>query len=640
MSNLTNLEDNYKQYVLNSSLDDIKSLLNQLENSYEKGEPMVSDKVYDYISDYYYQSIGQPKTKIGAEVSGNKVKLPIHMGSMDKVKPGSSELKSFLNSYTNSKCISEKVDGISLLLEYSKKGKLSIVKAYTRGDGTYGQDVSPLVKYVKLGKLPSEQTLNPRYIRGELIITKDNWTNHMSDKGKNARNYVSGIVNKIRKNINGDDFQYVDFVAYEYIHPSFELTISQQLDMLKEYGFNTVKHKVVSIKEESELTNLLVEFRESSKYEIDGIIVQDNIYYPRNTSGNPKYAKAFKSEELIDKIETTVKGIEWTPSKDGKLKPVVLLTPVDLNGVTISRATGNNANFIQTNGIGKGAQVVIIRSGDVIPKIISVKTKVEPELPQVNYKWDDNHTDIILLNSDDNEDVLVNRMEFFVNAVGIEHMKEGTLRKLYKVGVKNVVDIFNLNTATLLKADGIKDKSAEKILTSITNKLTNIDIITLLSGLPCFSGLGKVRIKLIVNAIPNFLDISKEELYTKIVQLNGFSDKLTELFVNGLEECKKLLVEFKKKFKYILPSVETQLSTMSISKPQFKDKSFVFSGFRNKDYEKMIEENGGSIGSSISKKTGYLVVKDKNESSSKITKATELGVPILDEVDFKSLAGI
>ncbi len=629
--NFSDIESNYKTYVLNTPLDKIKTLLDILDDSYYNGKSLVSDAVYDYISDYYYQSINQNRNKVGAIVHGKKIKLPIYMGSMDKLKPGSSALTQFFKNYTNEKCISEKVDGVSLLIEYSKKGPIIITKAYTRGDGEYGQDVTPILQYLKIGKLPSNEPL-PYYVRGELIINKSNW-DKISDKGENARNYVSGVIH--RKNINKDDLEYIDFVAHEYVNPNLHLKISEQLSKLKQYNFHVVRFSVYkNITDLSELSDILVKYKNESIYEIDGLIIQDDVYYDRYTSGNPKYAKAFKDEKEMEQIETSVLGIKWEASQSKKLKPVVLLKPVKLKGVTISNVTGNNANYIQTNGLGKGAQVVIIRSGDVIPKILSVKVKVEPELPDVDYEWDTNHTDIILKNGDDNEEVLINQMAYFINATGIEFMKEGVLKKLFKVGVKKIIDIINLNKTTLLKGEGIKDKSAEKILESMNEKLNNIEIYTLLSGFPCFAGLGKIRIKAITTSIPSFLDMSKDELKNKILELNGFSDKLTQVFINGLDEGKLLLNEFKKKYsikseiaQVNQPIVNTDIPTNSF----FNGKVFVFSGFRNQDYNKKIENMGGIIADGITKKTNYLVVKSLDESTSKTKKATEQGITILSE---------
>jgi NAD-dependent DNA ligase len=626
----TFLQNNYISFCKNTSLSKIKDVLDYLDHFYyNTNAPLVSDNVYDYIADYYFKSIGKSKDKIGAPISGNsKVKLPVHMGSMDKVKLGSTELTTFLKKYKNNKCVSEKLDGVSLLIDYDGPG----IHAYTRGDGSYGQNVSKLLDFIKVG------VCNNGYVRGELIITKDNWEK-IKNNWKNARNYVSGIVNK--KKLEKKDFQYVDFVAYEYINPAHTMCISNQLNFLKNAGFNVAKHRVVKIQKDDELLNILVEFKDQSKYEIDGIIIQDDIFHTRNESGNPKYAKAFKSESENERAEAEVVSVEWTASKDGRLKPVVVIQPVELNGVTITRATGYNGNFISSYGIGPGAKIEIIRSGDVIPKIVTVLNSVEPSMPNVEYEWDNNHTDVVLINPENDKVVIVKQMEHFINTIGIEHFKAATLAKAYDVGIKSIYDIVMISKSDLLKINGIKDKSAEKILNSIQTKLEGVDIVTLTAGVPYFAGLGVKRIKLIYQNIPDFLVQSEKNLYKLILSIDGFSDKLADIFISGFKEFKTFVEFFEKKFHINKGSVATQNMDVNGNNDNqnqhITGKVFVFSGFRNKELKDTLISKGAEVSESLTKKTNYLVVKDSAANTSKTEKAIQLNVNIITPDQLQSI---
>jgi DNA ligase (NAD+) len=147
------------------------------------------------------------------------------------------------------------------------------------------------------------------------------------------------------------------------------------------------------------LVEKLVEFKQDSPYEIDGIIVQADIKYTRNTSGNPDYAFAFKI--LSEVAETTVINVEWNISKWGALKPRVEIEPVELAGVLITYATGFNAKFIKDNEIGPGSRILITRSGDVIPYILKILTRTEADMPTIEYVWNETGVDIISENPDE-----------------------------------------------------------------------------------------------------------------------------------------------------------------------------------------------------------------------------------------------
>ena len=133
------LENNLEECIQAWSLTKIKEVLEVLDYHYNNGTALVSDTCYDTLDDYYHSQINQPRTKIGAPVPGEKVRLPIHMGSMDKVKPGSSELNRYFSEYKNDKCVMDKLDGVSLLLDLTKEGH---PRAFTRGNGTYGKNVT------------------------------------------------------------------------------------------------------------------------------------------------------------------------------------------------------------------------------------------------------------------------------------------------------------------------------------------------------------------------------------------------------------------------------------------------------------------------------------------------------------------
>lgn len=629
--NFSLLEKNLEPYLERWTLSEIEEILSVADDTYYNGEAIMSDSLYDRILDYYKEKSPKKKTfgHETAPVHGTKVTLPVNMGSMDKVKPGSSELKTFLTQFNNPKFIMDKLDGSSLLVDFRDAEN---PRAYTRGNGVVGHDVSSLIRYITGINKPSHAKCGG-IVRGEVIVKKSNWDN-LSSKYANARNFVSGVMN--RKTVVESDFTYIQFVAYQFIGEE-TLSIGKQLKHLSDHGFIVVTHKLFFPKAitAEKLPLLLKQFRDNSEYEIDGIIIHDNGKHERNTSGNPKYAKAFKMDSMCESATTEVLDVIWQPSKSGSLKPVVKVKPCKLAGVTIQRATGYNASFIELNGIGKGAKIEIIRSGDVIPKIMNVIEKAEISWPSQEYVWDANHTDIILVEKSGNKDVAIKQITHFVNTLGIAFFKIGQITKAYDAGVNSCIDFVNIDKNTLLKVEGIKEKTACKIMGSIVSCCENVPIHILAAATPCFQSFGTRRLATLIENIPDFMTLSKESLHQKIIALEGFSTKTADMFVDGLPSFKEFLAEYNK----IYTVSYTTNSKPQVTSGKYSGMVFLFSGFRDKNMESEIEEQGGKIVQRISSKepVTHLIVKDINATSQKITTAKEKGIKVIAKSDIASI---
>ena len=242
----------------------------------------------------------------------------------------------------------------------------------------------------------------------------------------------------------------IHFVVYEIVGESKMPSPETQLEILKKNKFEVVNHTFTNEIDSNILTNFLVKMKKDSQYELDGIIVQTNIEYTRNKDKNPKYAFAFKIQG--DSIETSVINVEWNVSQWGALKPIVNIKPVKISGVTISKATGYNGRFIVDNNIGPGAIVTIIRSGDVIPKIINVvkiSDSGKPDLPNILYKWTDTHVDLIVSEEDkeDNQEIsnkmCVKRITRFFEKLNIKEIGQSRVQKLFDNGIDTLIKIIS-----------------------------------------------------------------------------------------------------------------------------------------------------------------------------------------------------
>ena len=398
----------------------LKSLKEYLDDKYYNTEETCefNDFQYDILKDLIAEIEGKNYIhSIGSKVreDDNRVKLPVWLGSLDKIKPeDKNKLNNWIakNNFENY-IVENKLDGVSCLYE-CKKGN---VKLYTRGDGSIGADITHLLEYIK--NIPKVKI--DIMIRGELIMKEKTFKSKYSDTVANSRNMISGLVNAKSLRIGLYD---VDFVAYEIIsNEDYQSNPSKQFNMLEHLGFQVVSNKIINKTELNveKLSEILIYNKSLYEYEIDGIIIQPDEKYIRNLKDNPKYAFAFKINTFV---EALVEGVEWNISKYKLLKPRIKIKPVNLNGVNINYASGSNAKNIFDNSIGKGAVVKLTRSGDVIPYIFDVIKAAEfPDMPTISYKWNENKVDIIV-EDDENNISDIKMISSFFSVMGIKNISD------------------------------------------------------------------------------------------------------------------------------------------------------------------------------------------------------------------------
>lgn len=601
-------------------LTDIIEIANQ---KYYNQTSIMTDNQYDIIKEYienkYPNNIAI--NKIGAEVFRNKVHLPYEMASMNKIKPNTNELSIWINKFKGHYVLSCKLDGVSGL--YTTEG--IIPKLYTRGNGNIGQDISHLIPFLKLPKTKGV------VIRGEFIIPKNVFKEKYKNIFANPRNMVAGIINQ--KQVS-DTIVDIHFVAYEVIVP--QLKPSSQMEYLKTMNVECVLNKFQQNTLSNEiLSNLLVDWRETYMYEIDGVIVTNDKIYSRK-SGNPEQAFAFKMV-LSDQIaEAKVVDVLWSPSKDGYLKPRVQIEPINLGGVTIEFATGFNAAFIKDNNIGIGTMITLIRSGDVIPYIKSVTTpSKEPKMPLVPYKWNDTCVDIMLENISEDSIVKEKNITGFFKGIQVEGLSSGNIIRLINAGYDDVFKIIKMTEKDFLKVEGFKDKMANKIYTGIKEKLKEASIITLMASSNIFGrGFSEKKIELILNELPDILVLnnSKEEIIQLVASIKGMATKTAEAFVRKITDFKDFLVKCGLEQKLIL---HDNLNKKSVIKTHILfDKSVILTGTRDKNIIEFLKNVGANQGSSVSKNTFLVIAKNNAENTEKIEEARKLNIPIISVDEF------
>lgn len=616
--NMVELKKYFNEEKL-SLLHKLKLYLDDLY--YNTGQTTVEDIKYDLLKDILKTRDPKYVPPVGAKLrdGDNRVKLPFWLGSADKITPSEPDTLARWKkeNRANNYVISAKLDGVSCLL-VNKDGVLNL---YTRGDGEVGADISYLAKYFNIPKLETNIA-----VRGELIMPKSVFEKKHKTTYKNPRNMVSGLLGGKTSRKGLDD---IHFVVYEIVGDSMPEP-SKQLKKLLKIGFEVVRHEIVDSLTMDELAKMYPRFRNESKYELDGLIVQANNPYDRNFSGNPDYMFAFKMITEEDIHETTVKEIEWNMSKWGQLKPVVIVEPVEASGVTMTRATAHNAKFIEDNNLGPGAIIKITRSKEVIPYIVEVVVQAdEPQMPDVDYVWDNTHVNVSARKYD--EIMCVKLISGFFAKLGIKHVSEATISKMFANGLDNLLKIISASKKRLLEVPEFQEKSAERIYTNIHNGLQHIKISTVLgaSGVLGF-GIGTKRMDALLLDIPDILSLYKkkshQEMRDIIMKVEGFSYITADKIAGNLKFADLLI---QKLSKYATFQEQVRVSD------SLKGHKIVMTGFRDKKLEENIAERGGKVVGSVSKNTTILVVANKGgKLTGKLQKASQLGISVYEREEF------
>ena len=603
-------------------INELKEKIVKANEAYRIGEPIMSDKDYDQLVEEL--ELLSPNddvlTKVGHVVADEtrKSKLPIEMASMNKIKSMNDindwcRLKNITSH--NFVIITPKYDGLSLCVNETTS------EAWTRGDGTYGQKSNE--HYSRIGNHLSKTSFSFTY--GEVMMSKKTFLEKYSSDFANPRNLVAGLLNSKEAT---DALKDCDYIKYGAIQSRNMFQSKKQiLDELNSNQSVKVPYHICRISDITEelLINLFHEY--SVDYEIDGLIIEINdlntqITLGRETSSNnPVWARAFKHPSFEQSAETEIIGISWNVSKQGYLKPTLHISPVKLDGVTVSNVTGNNARFVKDMGIGVGAKVIVKRSGMVIPIIADVIETVEFQMPDVdNIDWNENGVELVTLTETDDQKLKKN-ISFF-EILEADNVSEGVITQLWDAGYKTISDILNLTTSDLEKIDRFGKRKAKIVHDSIQKSVTNVSLSKLQHATGIFKGLGSKKLLLLE-------DFVTKPTVDQVMSIEGFAEISAKSYVDSYDEFFNFVKD--------LPITISEKVEVVKTGNDLDGKQFVFTGVRRKDLEEVIVSRGGVIGGSVSKNTTYLVMKEKGSGSSKETKAISLGVTILTVEELEDL---
>ncbi len=617
--------DGYLYTLSETDIEDMVKVAD--EYYYSKNKPLMTDEEYDILREWSQEEFPENEviTKghegVTITASKKKVKLPYFLGSMDKIKPDTNVLNNWINKFPGDYVLSAKLDGMSCLICYEDGN----IKIYTRGKGNEGFDISHLAPYIKI------PTLKNSVVRGELIISKNNFKKHKKDYS-NERSFAAGMVNG--KNLDTTKLNDLDFVAYEVIQP--DMKPSKQYSYLKTNKFITVINKKVKNIDQDILSDYLMKWRDSYDYIIDGVICIQDKKYKRKTKGNPDHAFAFK-KVMGDQIgESIVTDVIWSKTQYGYVKPKIKIRPVKIGGVKITYATAHNAKFIVEKSIGIGSVIQIVRSGDVIPKVLKVvKPAKNPKLPpkEMGVKWNKSGVDLILEDIANDETVRNKTILSFFQTINVDGLKKGNMNKIISAGYDSISKILNMSVEDFMTIDGFKEKLSEKIYNSVQDRIKNVSLPLLMDASNMFGrGMGENRIKLILDEYPDILTMkaSSPRKREMLIDIDGFAEKTAKKFVKNIPAFKRFIKE--NNLEYKLEYIQEQES-YDTSNPLY-EKNILMTGFRDENFKMNIRNAGGKIASGVSSNVDILVVKSLDSTTSKMKKAQEFGIDIMTKEEF------
>ena len=548
--------------------------------------------------------------------------------------------------------VEPKIDGAGVALLYEKG---ILIRGTTRGDGVKGDDVTPNLKTIRSIPLKLQgNVLKNVEIRGEVYMSMKGFkqlNKEQEKKGEtvfaNPRNAAAGSLRQLDSRIVAsrplDIFVY--FISYS--DKKFS-THEEAVDALRQAGFrvNPLIKKVDDMKGVISYCNHLEKKRETLDYEIDGAVIKVNSIDKQKelgeTSKHPRWAISYKF--AAKQATTRLLDIAIQVGRTGSLTPVAILEPVQVSGVTVSRATLHNFDELKRKDIRVGDQLLVERSGDVIPQV--VKSITEKRTGKEKRKIIPKKCPVCGTPAIRKEgEVAVRcpnrmcparlkwRLQYYASrdAMDIDHLGESTIDKLTEEGlIDNIADLYSLKKEDILKLEGFKEKSAQNLLDSI-EKSKKQDLSRLIYGLG-IRHVGKYAAQILAsryNSIDELAKTSPEELKG----IDGLGDKTAEAI--GTFFATEENIELIKRLKNIgVKTKETRKSNLPL-----QGKKFVFTGglstLSRPEASDLIKQKGGIVTLSVGKDLDYIIVGEK--PGSKYGKAKKLGLNIINEEEFIKL---
>ncbi|MDV4149408.1 NAD-dependent DNA ligase LigA [Clostridium sp. AL.422] len=654
-------------------IEDLVDELNKYAYEYYSlDNPSVTDKEYD--EKYYelkaleeeinYVLPYSPTLRVGDKIAAgfNKYTHKARLWSLDKAQ-SIEELKDwhtrnlkFINE-ANARgeslpapryVLTKKFDGLTVNLTYDESGRLSA--AATRGNGEVGEEISAQVRTIK--SIPIRVDNNDLFeIHGEAIMTTEAFENYNRTATvplKNLRNGAAGALRNLnlketaKRNLSAFfyDIGYKEGEAFE--------TYEEMLKFIKEKGFpmDDYVRYCTTIEEIEKEIEYIKSIRFDLNYDIDGVVIAIDDIRTRELMGYtikfPKWSIAYKFE--AQEATTKLLDVEWNVGRSGRVGPTAILEPIELAGVTVKRATLNNIDDIRRKGVRIGAEVFVRRSNDVIPEIMGVveaslegseEINVPETCPACGAHLVQNGVHYFCENTLSCKPQMVKSIVHFASrdAMNIEGFSEKTAEQLFeKLDIKSIADLYRLNKEELLQLDKFGPKKAQNLLDAV-ERSKNCELYRFIYSL----GIPNVGVKTAKDLVNRFKSIDG-------LKSANFEELISVQDVGGIVASG--VMEFFKEEKAI--NTINELLELGVN-PIFEEKEIIASPFEGKtvvvtgtlnnysrgEIKAKLELLGAKVSGSVSKKTDFVIAGE--EAGSKLNKAVELGVRVLNEEEFEEL---
>ena len=629
-------------------INELEKLITKYQASYYNGEGEISDAEFDALWDEL-KSLDPGNAilqRVGAD-SGNfeKIHHVMPMGSQEKAANPEQFLAWAEKHKSDEYLVEYKLDGASLELQYENGW---LVRAVTRGDGSIGDDITANAK--KMGGVNAgiykDGELVPFTggIRGEVIMTHEVHKKYFSDKA-NCRNAANGLM----KRKDGSGSEYLKLIVYDALSTdgkSYFTNEKEKISWLTSCGFNVVRLVICKSAERVIAYRAkIMEERKDIEYDIDGLVVKENrIDFEDASRARPDRQIAFKFS--LEEATSVLREVEWSQN-GATYTPVAIFDEVELNGTKVQRASLANPDTVRKLGVQIGSHVVVVKRGEIIPKIESVVEEKNIKTSPIEFpctyetcgtKLVDEGSRLYCPNKECSKRVLHQLLKF-QQVVDIRDLGETLITQLFKDGrLKSISDIYSLEVEELVpyflneESQEAEKRSlgAEKVYKSIQAHRT-MTLPVFLAGFD-IEGFGETLAEKLVGAGYNTLDKLLLATEDQIADVYGFAQIMAHNIVQGLAEN---AAEMRRLVQDGIITIEKAAGG------KLEGKSFCFTGelvtMKRQDAEALVKKNGGSCKSSVTKDLTYLVTNDTTSGSSKNVKAASLGIPVITEEQFLAL---
>jgi NAD-dependent DNA ligase len=618
--------------IAEMSIDEKKKLYtkaNKVYNDDPNGKLLMTDAEFDKLERQIKRA---DPTWVGLRATGAKVnkkvavRLPQFMPSLNKVYP--EALDKWRAKQSAKRWLAmEKLDGSALIGTY-RSGRCMFLA--TRGDGTLGKDISFLIPFLNL---PVVKEKGEFHVRFEAVVENALWSKKWKEEFDNPRQMANGLLNRRAKHAGHSDINLVVLGVYDK-------PVQTGLKWASSQGFRVVHHQLVKLTDDFEA--LLEELREEADYDIDGMVLAPvDAIFQYDNADRPKWTVAFKVNDESQAVNATVEKIIWQLSRAHRWTPKIFIKPTKIGAVMVQNCTAHNAQWMNDRRIGVGAVVKLVRSGDVIPKIVGVvKKAAQPSHPPGEFYEKGVH----YFATERHADADVRAIHHFFATLDIEHIARKTIEKLHPHGFESVLDYVNAYGKRMkgFTEAGVGKAMTAKIYDEMSRVLHDegVPLLKLMNASNCFESFGERKLQMIENYYMKKGDkdplrvfvkmtpeqLGRERIRNTVADIKGMGDKSAEQFYDGLWRFKT----------WLLPILKTKLVKINAPAAPVKKRAvkgdlsgeFVsFTSYRNAEHEAAVAARGAEV-IKYGAKTTILLYKEGGKASSKVDAAKAKGIKV------------